>query len=83
MPPGVYCDLQDVWEKDGRDQVTMEFLLPTGIYLSFPVARSDTIATIKKVKLVLDRTILRLKLTKKDVKYYRLFVAVKCLFVFQ
>ncbi|KAK3518838.1 hypothetical protein QTP70_014998 [Hemibagrus guttatus] len=49
MPPGVYCDLQDVWEKEGREQVNMEFLLPTGIYLSFPVACSDTIATIKKL----------------------------------
>ncbi|KAF4078056.1 hypothetical protein AMELA_G00195000 [Ameiurus melas] len=49
MPPGFNCDLQDVWEKEGREQVTMEFLLPTGIYLSFPVACSDTIANIKKM----------------------------------
>lgn len=49
MPPGVYYGMQDVWEKEGREQVTMEFLLPTGIYLSFPVARSDTIGAIKKM----------------------------------
>uniref|UniRef100_A0A3B1KEL8 Phosphatidylinositol 4,5-bisphosphate 3-kinase catalytic subunit delta isoform n=1 Tax=Astyanax mexicanus TaxID=7994 RepID=A0A3B1KEL8_ASTMX len=49
MPPGVCYGMQDVWEKEGREQVTMEFLLPTGIYLSFPVARSDTIGAIKKM----------------------------------
>uniref|UniRef100_A0AAR2LUK1 phosphatidylinositol-4,5-bisphosphate 3-kinase n=1 Tax=Pygocentrus nattereri TaxID=42514 RepID=A0AAR2LUK1_PYGNA len=49
MPPGVYYGMQDVWEKEGREQVNMEFLLPTGIYLSFPVARSDTIGAIKKM----------------------------------
>uniref|UniRef100_A0A4W4HAI9 phosphatidylinositol-4,5-bisphosphate 3-kinase n=1 Tax=Electrophorus electricus TaxID=8005 RepID=A0A4W4HAI9_ELEEL len=49
MPPGVCYGMQDVWEKGGREQVTLEFLLPTGIYLSFPVARNDTIGTIKKM----------------------------------
>ncbi|XP_076874569.1 phosphatidylinositol 4,5-bisphosphate 3-kinase catalytic subunit delta isoform isoform X2 [Brachyhypopomus gauderio] len=48
MPPGLY-GMQDVWEQEGRERVTMEFLLPTGIYLSFPVARSDTISAIKKM----------------------------------
>uniref|UniRef100_A0A673IWE7 phosphatidylinositol-4,5-bisphosphate 3-kinase n=1 Tax=Sinocyclocheilus rhinocerous TaxID=307959 RepID=A0A673IWE7_9TELE len=48
MPPGVY-GMQDVWEREGRQQVNMEFLLPTGIYLNFPVACSDTISTIKKM----------------------------------
>uniref|UniRef100_W5L1G2 phosphatidylinositol-4,5-bisphosphate 3-kinase n=1 Tax=Astyanax mexicanus TaxID=7994 RepID=W5L1G2_ASTMX len=48
MPPGVCYGMQDVWEKEGREQVTMEFLLPTGIYLSFPVARSDTIGMVWK-----------------------------------
>lgn len=62
MPPGVYCDLQDAWEKEGREQVNMEFLLPTGIYLSFPVACSDTIATIKKVNVVLGCIVLHLRL---------------------
>lgn len=47
MPPGVY-GMQDVWE--GRQQVNMEFLLPTGIYLNFPVACSDTISAVKKVR---------------------------------
>lgn len=49
MPPGLYLDFQYAWEKEGQEQVTLEFLLPTGIYLSFPVARSDTIGTIKKL----------------------------------
>lgn len=49
MPPGFY-GMQDVWDREGPQQVNMEFLLPTGIYLSFPVARSDTISTIKKVR---------------------------------
>lgn len=48
MPPGVY-GMQDVWDREGPQQVNMEFLLPTGIYLSFPVARSDTISSIKKM----------------------------------
>uniref|UniRef100_A0A8C1NGI2 phosphatidylinositol-4,5-bisphosphate 3-kinase n=1 Tax=Cyprinus carpio TaxID=7962 RepID=A0A8C1NGI2_CYPCA len=48
MPPGVY-GMQDVWEREGRQQVNMEFLLPTGIYLNFPVACSETISTIKKM----------------------------------
>ncbi|XP_062872087.1 phosphatidylinositol 4,5-bisphosphate 3-kinase catalytic subunit delta isoform [Trichomycterus rosablanca] len=48
MPPGLCYELQDVWEREGREEVTMEFLLPTGIYLSFPVLLSDTIANIKK-----------------------------------
>uniref|UniRef100_A0A8C2AB27 phosphatidylinositol-4,5-bisphosphate 3-kinase n=1 Tax=Cyprinus carpio TaxID=7962 RepID=A0A8C2AB27_CYPCA len=48
MPPGVY-GMQDVWEREDRQQITMEFLLPTGIYLNFPVACSDTISTIKKM----------------------------------
>uniref|UniRef100_A0A672MF58 phosphatidylinositol-4,5-bisphosphate 3-kinase n=1 Tax=Sinocyclocheilus grahami TaxID=75366 RepID=A0A672MF58_SINGR len=48
MPPGVY-GMQDVWEREGWQQINIEFLLPTGIYLNFPVARSDTISTIKKM----------------------------------
>ncbi|KAL2103533.1 hypothetical protein ACEWY4_000401 [Coilia grayii] len=40
--------MQDAWETGGQ-QVTMDFLLPTGIYLSLDVSRNDTIATIKKV----------------------------------
>uniref|UniRef100_A0AAY4CF52 phosphatidylinositol-4,5-bisphosphate 3-kinase n=1 Tax=Denticeps clupeoides TaxID=299321 RepID=A0AAY4CF52_9TELE len=47
MPPGVF-GMQDVWEKDGQ-QVTVEFLLPTGIYLTLEVSCSDTIGTIKKM----------------------------------
>ncbi|XP_023685988.1 phosphatidylinositol 4,5-bisphosphate 3-kinase catalytic subunit delta isoform [Paramormyrops kingsleyae] len=47
MPPGVY-GLQGIWE-DGGQQVDMDFLLPTGIYLNFAVSRNDTIRTIKKI----------------------------------
>lgn len=50
MPPGVY-GLQGIWE-DGGQQVDMDFLLPTGIYLNFAVSRNDTIRTIKKVTIL-------------------------------
>lgn len=50
MPPGKY-GMQEEWEKeDAGDQgIMMEFLLPTGIFLKFPVSRNDTIKTIKKM----------------------------------
>uniref|UniRef100_A0A8C9RHC4 phosphatidylinositol-4,5-bisphosphate 3-kinase n=1 Tax=Scleropages formosus TaxID=113540 RepID=A0A8C9RHC4_SCLFO len=46
MAPGVYC-LPNMWE-GGVQQVKMDFLLPTGIYLSFGVSGNDTIGAIKK-----------------------------------
>ncbi|XP_048097198.1 phosphatidylinositol 4,5-bisphosphate 3-kinase catalytic subunit delta isoform isoform X1 [Alosa alosa] len=40
--------MQDEWETEGQ-LVTVDFLLPTGIYLMLEVSRNDTIATIKKM----------------------------------
>uniref|UniRef100_A0A674PRR9 phosphatidylinositol-4,5-bisphosphate 3-kinase n=1 Tax=Takifugu rubripes TaxID=31033 RepID=A0A674PRR9_TAKRU len=48
MPPGKY-GMQEEWEKEGDQRIVMDFLLPTGIFLKFPVSRNDTIRTIKKM----------------------------------
>lgn len=49
MPPGKY-GMQEDWEKEeGNQGIMMDFLLPTGIFLKFPVSRNDTIKTIKKM----------------------------------
>ncbi|KAK7878582.1 hypothetical protein WMY93_030418 [Mugilogobius chulae] len=50
MPPGKY-GMQEEWEKEeaGDQGIMMDFLLPTGIFLKFPVSRNDTIKTIKKM----------------------------------
>ncbi|KAJ8259681.1 hypothetical protein GJAV_G00172210 [Gymnothorax javanicus] len=47
MPPGVHIML-DIWETESQ-QIQVDFLLPTGIYLNLSVPRSDTISTIKKM----------------------------------
>lgn len=43
--------MQEEWEKEeaGDQGIMMDFLLPTGIFLKFPVSRNDTIKTIKKM----------------------------------
>lgn len=51
MPPGKY-GMQEEWEKEGNQGIVMDFLLPTGIFLKFPVSRNDTIKSIKKVRLL-------------------------------
>ncbi|XP_041702277.1 phosphatidylinositol 4,5-bisphosphate 3-kinase catalytic subunit delta isoform isoform X4 [Coregonus clupeaformis] len=48
MPPGEYGMLGE-WEKEGDHDIMMDFLLPTGIFLKFPVSRNDTIGSIKKM----------------------------------
>ncbi|XP_076019500.1 phosphatidylinositol 4,5-bisphosphate 3-kinase catalytic subunit delta isoform isoform X2 [Genypterus blacodes] len=48
MPPGKY-GMQEEWQKEGDQHIMMDFLLPTGIFLKFPVSRNDTIKTIKKM----------------------------------
>uniref|UniRef100_A0A3B5QN21 phosphatidylinositol-4,5-bisphosphate 3-kinase n=1 Tax=Xiphophorus maculatus TaxID=8083 RepID=A0A3B5QN21_XIPMA len=48
MPPGKY-GTQEEWEQDGDQEIFMDFLLPTGIFLKFPVSRNDTIRNIKKM----------------------------------
>ncbi|KAM4589944.1 phosphatidylinositol 4,5-bisphosphate 3-kinase catalytic subunit beta isoform 1-T3 [Fundulus diaphanus] len=55
MPPAM-TDLLDIWANDSPlaghalDQITMDFLLPTGIYIQMDVPRE---ATIKHIKLLL------------------------------
>lgn len=51
MPPGKY-GMQEEWEREGNQEILMDFLLPTGIFLKFPVSPSDTIRSIKKVHLL-------------------------------
>ncbi|KAM8864441.1 phosphatidylinositol 4,5-bisphosphate 3-kinase catalytic subunit delta isoform 2-T3 [Spinachia spinachia] len=48
MPPGK-CGMQEEWEKEWDQKIVMDFLLPTGIYLKFPVSPNDTIKSIKKM----------------------------------
>ncbi|KAI9530895.1 Phosphatidylinositol 4,5-bisphosphate 3-kinase catalytic subunit delta isoform [Dissostichus eleginoides] len=48
MPPGKY-GMQEEWEKEGDQEIVMDFLLPTGIFLKFPVSPNDTIKTLKKM----------------------------------
>ncbi|KAM9344347.1 phosphatidylinositol 4,5-bisphosphate 3-kinase catalytic subunit delta isoform [Pholidichthys leucotaenia] len=48
MPLGMY-GMQEEWEKEGGREINMDFLLPTGIFLKFPVSPNDTIRNIKKM----------------------------------
>ncbi|XP_030226583.1 phosphatidylinositol 4,5-bisphosphate 3-kinase catalytic subunit delta isoform isoform X2 [Gadus morhua] len=48
MPPGNY-GMEEEWEAEGNADIMVDFLLPTGIFLEFPVSRNDTIADIKKL----------------------------------
>uniref|UniRef100_A0A9W3HKP4 Phosphatidylinositol 4,5-bisphosphate 3-kinase catalytic subunit delta isoform-like n=1 Tax=Camelus bactrianus TaxID=9837 RepID=A0A9W3HKP4_CAMBA len=48
MPPGVDCPME-FWTKEENQDVAVDFLLPTGVYLNFPVSRNANLSTIKKV----------------------------------
>ncbi|XP_072525419.1 phosphatidylinositol 4,5-bisphosphate 3-kinase catalytic subunit beta isoform isoform X2 [Salminus brasiliensis] len=51
MPPAM-TDQLDVWADsglDGDDQVTVDFLLPTGVYIQMDVPRESTIQQIKQM----------------------------------
>lgn len=48
MPPGVDCPME-FWANEENQSVAVDFLLPTGIYLNFPVSRNANLSTIKKV----------------------------------
>lgn len=48
MPPGVDCPME-FWTKEESQSVDVDFLLPTGIYLNFPVSRNANLSTIKQV----------------------------------
>ncbi|XP_053308041.1 phosphatidylinositol 4,5-bisphosphate 3-kinase catalytic subunit delta isoform [Spea bombifrons] len=48
MPPGVYCPV-DFWAKEEKQSISVDFLLPTGIYLNFSVPCSASLGNIKKL----------------------------------
>ncbi|KAM4821887.1 phosphatidylinositol 4,5-bisphosphate 3-kinase catalytic subunit delta isoform-like isoform X4 [Urocitellus parryii] len=49
MPLGIDC-LMEFWTKEEKNQsVVVDFLLPTGIYLSFPVSCNANLSTIKQM----------------------------------
>ncbi|XP_043849054.1 phosphatidylinositol 4,5-bisphosphate 3-kinase catalytic subunit delta isoform [Dromiciops gliroides] len=48
MPPGVDCPME-FWSKEENQSVVVDFLLPTGVYLNFPVSRNANLSTIKQV----------------------------------
>ncbi|KAM5247759.1 phosphatidylinositol 4,5-bisphosphate 3-kinase catalytic subunit delta isoform 3-T3 [Ctenodactylus gundi] len=48
MPPGVDCPM-DFWTAEESQSVAVDFLLPTGVYLNFPVPRSANLSAIKQV----------------------------------
>lgn len=39
----------EFWTKEENQNVAVDFLLPTGVYLNFPVSRNANLSTIKKV----------------------------------
>ncbi|KAI5139227.1 phosphatidylinositol 4,5-bisphosphate 3-kinase catalytic subunit delta isoform isoform X1 [Manis pentadactyla] len=47
MPPGVDCPME-FWTKEESQNVAVDFLLPTGVYLNFPVSRNANLSAIKK-----------------------------------
>ncbi|XP_053433247.1 phosphatidylinositol 4,5-bisphosphate 3-kinase catalytic subunit delta isoform isoform X4 [Nycticebus coucang] len=48
MPPGVDCPME-FWTKEENQSVVVDFLLPTGIYLNFPVSCNANLSTIKQL----------------------------------
>uniref|UniRef100_A0A7N4PE44 phosphatidylinositol-4,5-bisphosphate 3-kinase n=1 Tax=Sarcophilus harrisii TaxID=9305 RepID=A0A7N4PE44_SARHA len=48
MPPGVDCPME-FWSKEENQIVEVDFLLPTGVYLNFPVSRNANLSSIKEV----------------------------------
>lgn len=60
MPPAK-TDQLDLWAEsglDGDDQVMVDFLLPTGIYIQMEVPRESTIQHIKLVRVFVCKQIL-------------------------
>ncbi|KAH0502175.1 Phosphatidylinositol 4,5-bisphosphate 3-kinase catalytic subunit delta isoform [Microtus ochrogaster] len=48
MPPGVDCPME-FWTKEESQNVAVDFLLPTGVYLNFAVPRNANLSSIKQV----------------------------------
>lgn len=49
MPLGIDWPMEFWTEVEKNRSVVVDFLLPTGIYLSFPVSRNANLSTIKQV----------------------------------
>ncbi|XP_076698622.1 phosphatidylinositol 4,5-bisphosphate 3-kinase catalytic subunit delta isoform-like isoform X7 [Callospermophilus lateralis] len=49
MPPGIDYPMEFWTEEEKNQSVVVDFLLPTGIYLSFPVSRNANLSTIKQM----------------------------------
>ncbi|KGL78302.1 Phosphatidylinositol 4,5-bisphosphate 3-kinase catalytic subunit delta isoform, partial [Tinamus guttatus] len=48
MPPGIYCPVE-FWSKGENQNIQVDFLLPTGIYLNLSVSCNASLGTIKQV----------------------------------
>uniref|UniRef100_A0A8D0HNY0 phosphatidylinositol-4,5-bisphosphate 3-kinase n=1 Tax=Sphenodon punctatus TaxID=8508 RepID=A0A8D0HNY0_SPHPU len=48
MPPGIYCPVE-FWSNEENQNIQVDFLLPTGIYLSLPISCNASLGTIKQV----------------------------------
>ncbi|NXS14200.1 PK3CD kinase, partial [Neodrepanis coruscans] len=48
MPPGIYCPTE-FWSKGENQNIQVDFLLPTGIYLNLCVPCNASLGTIKQV----------------------------------
>ncbi|NXC85686.1 PK3CD kinase, partial [Cercotrichas coryphoeus] len=49
MPPGIYCPTE-FWSKGENQNIQVDFLLPTGIYLNLSVPCNASLGTIKQVR---------------------------------
>lgn len=62
MPPGIYCPTE-FWSKGENQNIQVDFLLPTGIYLNLSVPCNASLGTIKQVtalyELLGDRSVLQ------------------------
>ncbi|XP_054857930.1 phosphatidylinositol 4,5-bisphosphate 3-kinase catalytic subunit delta isoform [Eublepharis macularius] len=48
MPPGSYCPLE-FWSQQANQNIEVDFLLPTGIYLRLPISCNASLGVIKQV----------------------------------
>uniref|UniRef100_A0A8C2TMF9 Phosphatidylinositol 4,5-bisphosphate 3-kinase catalytic subunit delta isoform n=1 Tax=Coturnix japonica TaxID=93934 RepID=A0A8C2TMF9_COTJA len=48
MPPGIYCPME-FWSKGENQNIQVDFLLPTGIYLNLSVPCNASLGAIKQV----------------------------------
>ncbi|XP_063001290.1 phosphatidylinositol 4,5-bisphosphate 3-kinase catalytic subunit delta isoform [Elgaria multicarinata webbii] len=48
MTPGIYCPVE-FWSKEANQNIQVDFLLPTGIYLTLSVSCNATLGSIKQM----------------------------------